>query len=143
MKVIQEMRHYRNELGPEDPLNPEIVAGLKEKLRAALLLGKKEYEDEPPSKYYRDGYNLWKRMYGNIKDYVLFLHDKNVSPSNSVAERAARDCKRASAASMGYRSEKAHELFCYSLSIIKTHALRGDNLFDYISEQFGVINNST
>ena len=143
LSVIQEMRHYRNGLGPEDPLDPEIVAGLEKKLKAALLLGKKEYEDEPPSKYYRDGYNLWKRMYGDMNEYVLFLHDKNVSPSNSVAERAARDYKRASAASMGYRSDKAHELFCDSLSIIKTHTLRGDNLFDYIAEKFGVINNVT
>jgi hypothetical protein len=43
-----------------------------------------EYEYEPPSKYNREGYNTYKRMAEDPEEYVLFLRDPSVPPSNNA-----------------------------------------------------------
>jgi len=135
-EVIQNAIHYRNSLAKDEPLDPEKVKAFEAQFMKIAEDGMKEYENEPPTDYYRDGFNLCKRLSEKPEDYLLFLHDKDVPPTNNLAERMARDYKRASAASMGYRSATAHSFFCDGLSMIKTHLLRGDNLFDYVCDCF-------
>lgn len=135
-EVIQNAIHYRNSLEEAEPLDSVTVKEIERQFMKIAEVGMKEYENEPPTDYYREGFNLCKRLLEKPDDYLLFLHDKAVPPTNNLAERMARDYKRASAASMGYRSALAHEYFCDGLSMIKTHLLRGDNLFDYICNCF-------
>ena len=77
-----------------------------------------------------------KQLYESMNEHVLFLHNKDVSATNNVAERYGREHTRTSAAPMRFRGGETHEDFCTGLSMLKTHTLRGDNLFDYVSKAF-------
>lgn len=59
---------------------------LIKELHKILEMAKAEYEEMPPTKYNKEGYNLFKRMYENMDDYVLFLKDTSVDPTNNDAE---------------------------------------------------------
>ena len=50
-----------------------------------IKTARKEYEYEPPSKYYKEGYNTYKRMEESPEDYTLFLRNPNVPPTNNLA----------------------------------------------------------
>lgn len=65
-----------------------------------------EYKYESPSRYYRDGYNTYKRMYEEREKYVLFLLGPSVPPSSDLAERSGRRYKRKNHQVMAFRSEK-------------------------------------
>ena len=54
-------------------------------LRTAREEYEYEYEYEPPSKYYRDGYNTFKRMEESPEEYLLFLQNPSVPPTNNTA----------------------------------------------------------
>ena len=58
-EVIRGISRYRNsmKLG-EDELDPDVVARLRQAYAEAIEIGRKEYEDIPPTHYFRDGYNL-------------------------------------------------------------------------------------
>ncbi len=125
----------------------EVNSGLKEYEKAAadkyieqfmdiLQTAKEEYENEPPSKYYRDGYNTYKRMEEKPEDYVLFLRDIRVPPTNNVAERAARKYKRKAHQVMSFRSQEGSNRFCDGLTIMETIRAQGRNLFEEVSGRF-------
>lgn len=99
-------------------------------------LAKKEYDYEPPNDYYRERYNLYKRMYETREDYVLFLKDKSVPPTNNIAERYARVYKRKNIQAMCFRSKNGVKYFCNGLSVIQTIKNRGENLFIAITNRF-------
>ena len=99
-------------------------------------LAKKEYDYEPPNDYYREGYNLYKRMYEDREDYVLFIKDKSVPPTNNIAERYARVYKRKNIQAMCFRSKNGVEYFCNGLSVIQTIKNRGENLFIAVTNRF-------
>ena len=101
-----------------------------------LEKGRKEYEDEPPSEYYRDGYNTFKRMEKSPEEYVLFLRDTSVPPTNNIAERAARKFKRKSHQVMSFRSKEGAEHFCDGLSITESIKAKGKNLFEEMTARF-------
>ena len=97
---------------------------------------KEEYEYEPPSDYYRKGYNLYKRMEENPEDYILFIRDKSVCPNNNLAERYARKYKRKNIQVMCFRSKAGVENFCNGLSVIETIKNKKENLFEAVTERF-------
>ena len=99
-------------------------------------LAKKEYDYEPPNDYYREGYNLYKRMYEDREDYVLFIKDKSVPPTNNIAERYARVYKRKNIQAMCFRSKDGVKYFCNGLSVIQTIKNRGENLFIAVTNRF-------
>lgn len=107
-----------------------------EQFKEILGTAREEYEYEPPSEYYRDGYNTYKRMEENPEDYVLFLRDPNVPPTNNVAERLARKFKRKSHQVMSFRSNEGVNLFCNGLSIIESIKATGQNLFEEVAFRF-------
>ena len=61
--------------------NKKKVAALERQYDKILELAEKEYLDNPPSNYYREGYNLFKRLVKYKESELLFLHDKAV-PAN-------------------------------------------------------------
>ena len=101
-----------------------------------LETAKKEYENKAPSKYYMDGYNTYKRMEESPEEYVLFLRDPTVPPTNNVAERCARKYKRKAHQVMSFRSQKGADRFCDGLTITESIKAQGGNLFDEITERF-------
>ena len=82
-------------------------------LKEILECGKNEYEYEPPTKYFRDGINTYTRMAEKFDDYVLFLWDIRVPPTNNLAERVGRKYKRKSHQAMSFRSDEGSGRFCF------------------------------
>ena len=101
-------------------------------------LGMSEYEYVPPNKYFRDGFNLCKRMKASPEEYTLFLKDPSVPPTNNLAERCARKYKRKAHQMMSFRGDHGDEYFCDALSILETLRLRKLNLFKEVSSRFAL-----
>ena len=101
-----------------------------------IQLGITEYEYDPPNKYFKDGFNLCKRMKESPEEYILFLKDPTVPPTNNLAERHARQYKRKAHQVMCFRGDHGDEYFCDALSIIETLKLRNLNLYKEISARF-------
>lgn len=130
---------YRNDaVSGEFPWNKQKAREYIDELKEILLLAEEEYEYEPPTKYQMDGYNLFKRMNENFDDYVLFLRDPSVEPTNNISERQARKFKRKSHQVMSFRSQRGVEYFCDGLSITESVKARGENLYDSITQRFNM-----
>ena len=130
---------YRNDaVSGEFPWNKQKAREYIDKLKEILLLAEEEYEYEPPTKYQMDGYNLFKRMNENFDDYVLFLRDPSVEPTNNISERQARKFKRKPHQVMSFRSQRGVEYFCDGLSITESVKARGENLYDSITQRFNM-----
>ena len=107
-----------------------------EELRGILDLAKEEFEKTPPSKYNRDDYNLFKRMYEDTDDYILFLRDPSVDPTNNDAERSGRRVKRKAHQVMSFRSMDGLEHFCDGLTILESMRINKENLFEGVARRF-------
>lgn len=101
-----------------------------------IKTAREEYEYEPPSKYYKEGYNTFKRMEETPDDYVLFLRDFSVPPTNNVSERYGRKYKRKAHQVMSFRSQEGSNRFCDGLTITETIKAQGGNLFEEITDRF-------
>ncbi|MEG0813330.1 MAG: transposase, partial [Clostridium sp.] len=130
------MLHYRNSLGAEEKLDPEIVAGYEERYDAILDKAQEEYEYEPPSEYYKDGYNLFIRLKKFKENELLFLHDKRVPANNSLCERLARVFKRKQKQAMAFRSQESLNYVCDGLSVVYLLRNQADSVYQKISDIF-------
>ena len=77
---LQEIIHYRNSRESGAAIDEVVLNRIEEEYRDILKTAKDEYDYEPPTKYYMDGYNLYKRM---EKIYVK---------SSSVFTQSKRSC---------------------------------------------------
>ena len=135
-ELIKEMLHYRNGIG-NDGLDPKIVENFEKRYDDILLEAQKEYEDEPPGDYYREGYNLYLRLVKYKESELRFLHDKGIPSNNSLAERLARIYKRKQKQAMVFRSDKNFECLCNSLSVINTFRQKEDiNMYEMVADIF-------
>lgn len=91
---IKDAAIYWNEIHDGGEETPEKVAELDRRYDEIMATAKSEYEYEPPSEYFKEGYNLYKRMAEEKERYTLFLHNPSVEPDNNLAERCARKFKR-------------------------------------------------
>jgi len=135
-ELIREMIHYVNGLEENDIIEPEKVKTFEIKYQKILNTAKEEYEYEPPTKYYKEGFNLSKRMNENKNDYLRFLHDKNVPATNNLSERELRKFKRKQKQVMAFRSFKNLDYLCNCMSIIALLSNQGENLFKSTSSIF-------
>ena len=115
--LIQEMIHYRNGLSESEEPDPQTVSEFEERYKTILSIAGDEYDYEPHGKYYRDGYNLYKRMKKYKKDHLLFLHNKNVPATNNEAERLLRKYKRKQAQAVSFRSPSSIDHLCKCMSM--------------------------
>lgn len=136
LEWIKEAIHYRNGIPEGEDADAEKVTELVERYGKILERAKEEYEYEPPSEYFRDGYNLYRRMSGDREDYLLFLRDPSVPPTNNTAENAARKYKRKNAQAMCFRSEKGQSYYCDGLSVMESMKAGGEELYEGITERF-------
>ena len=107
-------------------------------LKDILELARSEYEYDPPTKYFNDGINTYKRMIEDFEDYVLFLREPQVPPTNNIAERSGRKYKRKSHQVMSFRSDKGSYYYCDGLTIIETIKANGGNLYKEVSDRFNI-----
>jgi hypothetical protein len=140
-ELIREMIHFRKLLDTGDGRNPDEIDSarvneLEEKYDMLLEVAKTEYEYEPPSDYYKDGYNLYLKMAKYKREHLLFLHDYRVPWTNSLAERKLRLYKRKQHQVMSFRSFGGLEAFCNTLGVIETLRDHGKNMFETVTEIF-------
>ena len=135
--LIQEMILYRNGLSESEEPDPQTVSEFEERYKTILSIAGDEYDYEPPGKYYRDGYNLYKRMKKYKKDHLLFLHNKNVPATNNEAERLLRKYKRKQAQAVSFRSPSSIDHLCKCMSmLVLMRRKEQTNLFREIAEIF-------
>lgn len=134
--LIQEMIHYRNELGDKMMPDPEKVEEFEARYRGVLETAWREYEYEPSSDYYKDGYNLYRRLDNFTENYLLFLHDMNAPTNNNLSERLLRVFKRKQKQAMAFRSFNSLTYICTSLSMIASLRAEGKNLYKSITKIF-------
>lgn len=118
---------------PEDPVKVEEFDRRYDEI---MVRAAEEYEYEPPSEYFMDGYKLYKRMSAEKERYTLFLHDTSVEPTNNLAERCARKFKRKAAQVMCFRSQDGVNNFCDGLSVTQSIKAKGENLYESVSSRF-------
>lgn len=134
---IKESVDYWNEVNDGVTEYNEKTADMyASRFMGILETARAEYEYEPPSKYYKDGYNTYKRMEESPEEYLLFLRDINVPPTNNLAERCARKFKRKAHQVMSFRSQEGVNRFCDGLSITESIKAKGGNLFNEVTAMF-------
>lgn len=132
-ELFREMLHYRNGLGENEDLDEAKVREYEKKYDAILSIAEEEYTDNPPSDYYRDGYNLFLRLRRYKENELLFLHDKRVPANNSLCERLARVFKRKQKQAITLRSQDNLGYICDGLSIVYLLRQKGKSVFREIS----------
>ena len=133
---IKDAVTYWNDIQDGGKEAPEKVTELDRRYDEIMAAAKAEYEYEPPSEYFKEGYNLYKRMAEEKERYTLFLHNPSVEPDNNLAERCARKFKRKAAQVMCFRSQDGVDWFCDGLSIIQSIKAAGKNLYESVTERF-------
>ena len=102
-----------------------------------LDTAEKEYRIHPPTKYYREGFNLAKRLKEYRNETLAFLtSETELEYDNNLSERLLRQCKRKSKAVISFRSSDSTSIYCDVLSLIKTADQQGDNIYQMMKEGF-------
>ena len=140
-ELIREMIHFRKSLDSDDSRDPDQIApdrvrALEVRYDEILEIARCEYEYEPPNKYYKEGFNLSKRMQKYKAEHLLFLHDRRVTHSNSLSERLLRIYKRKQHQVMSFRSFSGLEGLCDALGAIATLRAQGKSLFESVAAIF-------
>lgn len=136
--LLQEIIHFRKGCQSPQELDPKRVSEFEERYQKILETARKEYEDIPASKYYKDGYNLFLRMEKYMQNHLLFLHDCRVPATNNEAERLLRNYKRKQAQAVTFRSFESIDYLCQCMSMLVLMRLEEPtNIFDRVSKIFG------
>ena len=137
LELFRKMLHYRNGVSENESLSPSIVSGFEEEYDRILEMAEKEYTDEPPGDYYKEGYNLYLRLKKYKENELLFLHDKRVPANNSLCERLARVYKRKQKQAVTLRSQENLCYICDGLSIVYLLRSNEENVYQKIAEIYG------
>jgi hypothetical protein len=135
-ELIREMIHHRNSLSDGEEIESEQACDFENRYIEILETAKTEYEYEPASKYYMDGFNLQKRLYEYKDSYLLFLYDSSVPTNNNLCERLLRQLKRKLRQMMTFRSFESLEYYCTSLGLLGMLRRENKNLYRSVSEIF-------
>lgn len=133
--LFREMIHYKNGLEGKEA-DTGVVEEFEKRYDKILEYARKEYEDDPPNDYYREGYNLYLRLVKYKESELLFLHDRCVPADNSLAERLARQYKRKQKQAIVMRSRENFACICDSLSVINTYRKKDGNFYHKVVSIF-------
>lgn len=134
-ELIQRVIAYRNSLGDKG-VDLQWLKEFLEEYDKLLKLGQEEYEEKPPSKYYIDEYNLWKRLSEYKENHLEFLYDLSVSPTNNLAERHGRAFKRKQKQVCAFHSKGGLAGHCACLSHLTSMRLTSSNLYKDVTLRF-------
>ena len=101
-----------------------------------LKLSAEEYEKNPPSKYYREGFNLAKRLREYQDSTLYFFEDDDIPYTNNLAERQLRKIKRKARIVGCFRSFEGLENYCKVQSLIEVTKNAGESIFKRIKNKF-------
>lgn len=129
LELIREMIHENNQ-APAEGMAKEKIVEWEARYDTIVQTAAKEYEDEPPSEYYRDGYNLYLRMREYKHNHLLFLSHPLVAAANNLCERKARILKGKTNQAISLRSLEHLADFCDCLSVLDHFATENEaNLY--------------
>lgn len=133
--LIREMIHYKKtNIGIE--IDIKAIEDFEERYDKILNEAYKEYEDVPYSKYYKDGYNLYKRLKEYKNNHLLFLHDNRVPTTNNMAERLLRNYKRKQKQAVSFRSKDSVNYYCNGASVLVKIRKNNEDFFKCVSDIF-------
>jgi hypothetical protein len=136
LSLLREMIRWRNSLLPTRLPDPSAAAAFERRYDELLELAASEYGKSPPSRYYRDGYNLYLRL-RDFKDSELrFLHALHVPPNNSLCERLARVFKRKQRQAIVFRSFESLGYTCEAIATVNNMRIAGKDVFAEASAIF-------
>ena len=136
LELLLEMDTEREKHGRS--LSQEQVDDFIRRYDAILDKAQKEYYDNPPSRYYRKGYNLYKEMREYKDSVLLFLKNPDVDFGNNEAERNARKVKRHTVMSGSFRGKtnRSGEDYCACMSVMETDRRKGEKIYSKTREYF-------
>ena len=135
--LLKEMNDVREKSGRT--LTEEQIEDFEHRYDEILDLADKEYNDNPPSKYYRKGYNLSRELRDYKESTLLFLHDARVDFTNNESERNARKVKRHMVVCGTFRGKQyeSAEAYCNSMSVLQTMRNRKpESVYKEVTEIF-------
>ena len=135
-ELIRDMIHYRNTVYPDSDFDHDKAAEFEIRYMSILETAKDEYEYEPPSDYYRDGYNLYLRLFEFKDSHLLFLHDKRVPTTNNLCERLLRGFKRKQKQAITFRSFECLEYLCAAMGTIALLRMKNQSLYSSVAMFF-------
>ena len=133
---ISKAVHYWKTVKDGGEYSVSVVDLLLAEYDAIIAKAQEEYDYVPPTKYYMEGYNLFVRMRDDKEDYVLFLRDPSVPPTNNLVERYARVVKRKDHQIITRRSQDYAEYYCDGLTMMYSIKSKGGSVFKEISKIF-------
>ena len=135
-ELLQEMNRTREAQGRN--LKEEQIQDFEERYDRILDLADKEYYDNPPTDYYRKGFNLSREFREYRESILYFLHDPEVDFTNNEAERCCRQIKRRMAVSGTFRGKTEHSAqeYCAAMSVLQTWRMAGERTLTKITEVF-------
>ena len=137
-ELLQEMIHYANTVSGQGAADSHKVSDYERRCREILEQARKEYEAIPPEPYYRDGYNLYRRMEKYMENHLLFLKEPGVPSTNNEAERRLRPYKRKQAQAVTFRSFESLDQLCQCMSmLVMMREKEGQNIFQKVCVIFG------
>ena len=135
-ELVREMIHGVNQ-SEEGKLGPEEISAYSARYDAIVAEAEKEYRDDPPTEYYRDGYNLYLRMAEYKHNHLLFLENPYVAADNNLAERHARVIKGKANQAVSLRSFEHLSDYCDCLGVMESIRKNGSkHLYDEIKAIF-------
>lgn len=132
--LLQEMIHAVKK-APKG-LSGKKIREFTERYESVLALAQTEYAQSPPSKYYPDGFNLYKRLQEYQKDHLYFLSHPDVDFTNNISERALRKFKRKQKQAVVLRSDSGARHICDALTMIETARIQCRDIFDVVEAAF-------
>lgn len=133
--LITNMVSYRNSI-TDTSMEENKIAEYEKSYSDILDKAQKEYKEKPPGKYYRDGYNLYKRMQEYKDEHLLFLHDFRVPSTNNEAERHLRNYKRKQKQAISFRSFDSVDYLCQCMTLLESLRKKDINVFNHLSVIF-------
>lgn len=133
---ISKAVHYWKTVKDGGEYSVSVVDLLLAEYDTIIAKAQEEYDYVPPTKYYMEGYNLFVRMRDDKEDYVLFLRDPSVPPTNNLVERYARVVKRKDHQIITRRSQDYAEYYCDGLTMMYSIKSKGGSVFKEISKIF-------
>ena len=127
--LLREIIHYWKGLRRGAAPDAEKVANFEMRYKETLRIARQEYEYEPPSDYYKEGYNLYRRLDEFTENHLLFLHNSYVTPDNNLSERLLRKIKRKMRQVISWRSFESLSLFCDCMGVIESIRAKDENLY--------------
>ena len=127
-QLLQKSIHERKK--STSGLSSSMAAKIAETYDDILDLAAGEYERNPPSKEYMDGFNLQKRLRSYKANHLYFLSHPDIDCTNNISERYLRKFKRKQKQAVVLRSDTGGQYICDALTILETARIRHLNIFD-------------